>query len=45
MYLGRDVYGRMAYFASKKDLVGQFVEVKITSTGGISLIGELVNKD
>ena len=42
MYLGRDVYGRMAYFKSKENIVGQFVMVKITSTGGISLIGELV---
>ncbi|MBQ7235572.1 MAG: tRNA (N6-isopentenyl adenosine(37)-C2)-methylthiotransferase MiaB [Clostridia bacterium] len=43
MYLGRDVYGRMAYFNSSKDLVGQFVNVKITKTGGISLLGELVD--
>ena len=42
MYLGRDTYGRMAYFKSEIDLVGQFVDVKITKTGGISLIGELV---
>lgn len=42
MYLGRDVYGRMAYFKSNENIVGQFVMVKITSTGGISLIGELV---
>ncbi len=42
MYLGRDTYGRMAYFKSEKDLVGKFVDVKITKTGGISLIGELV---
>ena len=42
MYLGRDTYGRMTYFKSETDLVGQFVNVKITKTGGISLIGELV---
>ena len=41
MYLGRDVYGRMAYFSGSKDYVGEFVNVKITKTGGISLIGEL----
>lgn len=41
-YLGRDTYGRMAYFSSKTNLVGQFVEVKITQTGGISLLGEMV---
>lgn len=43
MYLGRDVYGRMAYFASSTDLIGQFVNVKITKTGGISLVGEVIN--
>lgn len=42
MYLGRDLYGRMAYFKSEKDIIGQFVMVKITKTGGISLMGELV---
>lgn len=42
MYLGRDEYGRMAYFKGTENLIGQFVKVKITKTGGISLIGELV---
>lgn len=42
MYLGRDTYGRMAYFASDKNVIGKFVNVKITKTGGISLIGEIV---
>lgn len=42
MYLGRDVYGRMAYFKSNIDLMGQFVNVKITQTGGISLLGEVI---
>lgn len=41
MYLGRDTYGRMAYFKSNKDLVGQFVNVTIKTTGGISLMGEI----
>lgn len=41
-YLGRDTYGRMAYFDSDIDLVGKFVNVKITETGGISLIGEII---
>ena len=41
-YLGRDTYGRMAYFDSKANLIGKFVKVKITKTGGISLLGELV---
>jgi tRNA-2-methylthio-N6-dimethylallyladenosine synthase len=43
-YLGRDTYGRMAYFSSETNLIGQFVDVKITKTGGISLLGELVAK-
>ncbi len=42
MYLGRDTYGRMAYFKSRDYLVGEFVSVKIIKTGGISLIGEVV---
>lgn len=41
MYLGRDTYGRMAYFKSTENKLGQFVDVKITETGGISLIGEI----
>ena len=43
-YLGRDEYGRMAYFASNEDLIGNFVMVKIESTGGISLIGSVVKE-
>ena len=42
-YLGRDTYGRMAYFESDKDVVGEFVNVKIVKTGGISLLGEIVD--
>ena len=41
MYLGRDTYGRMAYFKSDKNLVGKFVNVKITKTGGMSLLGNI----
>ena len=41
-YLGRDTYGRMAYFTGK-NLIGKFVKVKITKAGGISLLGELVS--
>ncbi len=40
-YLGRDTYGRMAYFEYDKDIIGKFVMVKITETGGISLLGEV----
>ncbi len=41
-YLGRDIYGRMAYFASETDIIGKFVNVRINKTGGMSLIGEIV---
>ena len=41
-YLGRDVFGRMAYFDSKENLIGQFVNVRISKTGGISLLGDKV---
>ncbi len=41
MYMGRDTYGRMAYFTSENNVIGQFVNVKITKTGGISLLGIL----
>lgn len=40
-YLGRDEYGRMAYFKSDKNVIGQFINVKINKTGGISLLGEI----
>ena len=43
MFLGRDTYGRMAYFKSNNNPIGQFVNIKITKTGGMSLIGEIVN--
>lgn len=42
MYLGRDTHGRMAYFKFDSDLKGKFVNVKIVKTGGISLLGEVV---
>ena len=40
-YLGRDERGKMAYFSYDKNLIGMFVNVKITSAGGMSLIGEI----
>lgn len=42
-YLGRDTRGRMAYFDGNETLLGNFVNVKITGTGGMSLIGEVVS--
>lgn len=41
-YLGRDEYGRMAYFASEKNVIGEFVTVKISAANGVSLTGEIV---
>ncbi|MDE5667887.1 MAG: tRNA (N6-isopentenyl adenosine(37)-C2)-methylthiotransferase MiaB [Clostridia bacterium] len=42
LYQGRDGYGRMAYFASDKNAVGEFVNLKITEANGISLYGERI---
>ena len=42
MYLGRDVYGRMAYFASEVDLIGEFVNVKISRAGAFDLFGSQI---
>ena len=42
LYLGRDTYGRMAYFEGRTGLIGRFVDVKIIKTGGISLVGKVV---
>lgn len=42
LYLGRNEYGRMAYFASDTDVVGQFLDVKVESANGVSLYGEIV---
>ncbi|MBQ8684678.1 MAG: tRNA (N6-isopentenyl adenosine(37)-C2)-methylthiotransferase MiaB [Clostridia bacterium] len=39
-YLGRDEFGRMGYFHSDTNRVGEFVTLKITKANGISLFGE-----
>ncbi len=44
LYLGRDEFGRMGYFESDSNLVGQFVNLKVTKANGISLFGELVEE-
>lgn len=41
-YLGRDEYGRMGYFKLDVDLVGEFVDITVTSCNGISLYGKVV---
>ena len=45
LYLGRDEFGRMGYFKSEENLVGQFVNLKITQANGISLYGEIADKN
>ncbi len=42
LYMGRDEFGRMGYFASEKNMLGEFVHLKITRVNGISLYGEIV---
>ena len=42
LYLGRDEFGRMGYFKSDKDRIGEFVSLKVTRANGISLFGEIV---
>ncbi len=43
-YLGRDRYGRMGYFKSDRNRIGEFITLKITSANGISLYGEEVKE-
>ncbi|MDE6504550.1 MAG: tRNA (N6-isopentenyl adenosine(37)-C2)-methylthiotransferase MiaB [Clostridia bacterium] len=42
LYMGRDEYGRMVYFNSETDLIGEFLNVEISSANGISLLGKVV---
>ncbi|MDE7301260.1 MAG: TRAM domain-containing protein, partial [Clostridia bacterium] len=41
LYLGRNEYGRMAYFSSGKDRVGDFLNVKVDKANGVSLFGDI----
>ena len=43
LYLGRDEFGRMGYFKSESNKIGEFVNLKITKANGISLYGEIVD--
>ncbi len=45
MYMGRDEYGRMGYFKSDRNVVGEFCDIKINDANGISLYGDLVLGD
>ena len=42
MYMGRDEYGRMGYFKSENNEIGNFVNIKITQANGVSLVGERI---
>ena len=42
LFLGRDEYGRMGYFNSDKNVIGQFVNIKVNEANGVSLMGEIV---
>ncbi len=42
LYLGRNEAGRMGYFESDKNLIGEFVNLKIDRANGISLFGTIV---
>ena len=42
LYLGRDEYGRMGYFESERNPIGEFVTLKINRANGISLYGEKI---
>lgn len=41
-YLGRDEFGRMAYFSYPQNIIGKFVNVRVTGANGISLTSEVV---
>lgn len=41
LYLGRDSLGRMGYFASEKNLVGNFITLQVERASGISLFGTI----
>ena len=42
MYMGRDEFGRMGYFKSENNEIGNFVNIKIETANGVSLVGEKV---
>lgn len=43
LYMGRDEYGRMGYFPCDKNVVGQFVNIKVEQANGVSLTGNIVD--
>ena len=45
LYLGRDEYGRMGYFRSARDRIGEFVRMRVSETSGVSLTGTLTEEE
>ena len=46
LYMGRDEFGRMGYFESEENKIGQFVFLKVEKANGISLFGkEILTKE
>lgn len=43
LYLGRDEFGRMGYFPSERNVIGEFVNFFVEETNGISLYGKIVD--
>ncbi len=44
LYMGRDEFGRMGYFSSANDVVGEFLSLEVTRANGISLFGNIVSE-
>ncbi len=44
LYLGRNEAGRMGYFKSDVNMIGEFVTLRIERANGVSLFGEIVEK-
>lgn len=44
LYMGRNEYGRMVYFASENDERGNFVDVKVNEANGVSLFGDKIQR-
>ncbi len=45
LYMGRDEFGRMGYFASATNVVGEFILLQVTRANGISLYGDMIRKE
>ena len=42
LYLGRNEAGRMGYFTSEKNVIGEFVDLRVERANGISLFGTII---